>query len=439
MHSMPRRDDVQRPPAGTQLAAKRPRERGRPATRTAVPWGGERMFDHGRPPHYNEVVSQPLDRSHVPPDAPVTASPIRWRLASEEVPGALFSLDRLVERHVGVGQYRSMEFLHVNAKQVINRVPRESKVPFRYTINPYRGCSHACVYCFARPTHEYLGLDSGEDFDRRIVVKVNAVERLEAELRSPRWGGEHIAMGTNTDPYQKAEAKYHLTRGIVEVLGRYGNPFSVLTKSTLILRDLDVLLEAAERTDVHLALSIGTLDREVWRLTEPGTPPPDKRVAAVRKLNQAGIPCSVLIAPVLPGLSDRDDQLEEVALACLDAEATSISPIALHLRPGVREHYLGWLARTRPDLAALYRERFGRRSYQPEEEQQHIRSVVDRAVARASNPSARAEARETPARRRARFETGHEQALVNSERSGSRTVAGSHALPGGSEEQMRLF
>ncbi len=339
---------------------------------------------------------------------------LRWRLASDETSRTLFPPDQLMERHVGVGEYRSMEFLHVNARRVINEVPAASKVPFRFTINAYRGCSHACVYCFARPTHEYLGLNLAEDFERRIVVKVNAVERLAAELRSPNWKGDHIAMGTNTDPYQKAEAKYHLTRGIIDVLGSHANPFSILTKSTLVLRDLDVLLRASERTEVRMAFSIGTLDREVWHLTEPGTPPPDKRIEAVRRLNEAGIPCSVLIAPVLPGLSDGDAQLTEVAQACAAAGATSVSPIALHLRSGVREHYLGWLSRRRPDLVALYRDRFRGRAYQGESEQRRICEVVDAAFARATGGARRPS--EQGRREPARFTTGHEAALTDAPR-----------------------
>ncbi len=205
-------------------------------------------------------------------------------------------------------------------------------MPFRFTINAYRGCSHACTYCFARPTHEYLGLNIGSDFERRIVVKINAVERLAAELRSRRWSGEHIAMGTNTDPYQHAEGKYHLTRGIIDVLADARNPFSILTKSTLILRDTKALVAAAKRTEVAVSFSIGTLDREIWRLSEPGTPPPDKRVEALRRLSDAGISCGVLIAPILPGLSDRTEQINEVVEACARAGATSINGVALHLR-----------------------------------------------------------------------------------------------------------
>ena len=288
----------------------------------------------------------------------------------------LFPQAALGEVHVGTGEYRGMEFFHVNARTIVNTVPAASRMPFGYTINAYRGCSHACTYCFARPTHAYLGLGTGEDFESKIVVKVNAVERLRAELRSPRWKGDPIAMGTNTDPYQKAEGKYHLTQGIVTVLAEAGNSFSILTKSTLVLRDLELLADAATRTYVRLAISIGSLDREVWQLTEPGTPPPDKRLDAVRRLSEAGVRCGVLIAPVLPGMSDSDDQLRAVAQACLEAGAVSVTPVALHLRPGVREHYLAWLARTRPELVDLYSQRFRKGSYQARAEQHRITAVV---------------------------------------------------------------
>ncbi|HEY3239844.1 MAG TPA: radical SAM protein, partial [Acidimicrobiia bacterium] len=166
--------------------------------------------------------------------------------------------------------------------------------------------------CFARPTHEYLNLNTGEDFDRKIVVKINAVERTRAEVASPKWGGDLIAMGTNTDPYQRCEGKYRLTRGIIEVLSRARNPFSILTKSTLILRDLDLLAEAARTTRVHAAFSIGTLDEKVWKETEPGTPHPRRRLDAVARLNEAGVPTGVLLAPILPGLSDAPEQVAAV-------------------------------------------------------------------------------------------------------------------------------
>jgi DNA repair photolyase len=145
----------------------------------------------------------------------------------------------------GWGDGRSLhdvEYIHTRAKRIVNHVPEASRMPFRYTINAYRGCAHACTYCFARPTHEFLGMNAAEEFERRIVVKVNAVEKLRRELRDPRWGGDHIAMGTNTDPYQPAEGRYKLTRGIIEVLGEARNEFSILTKSPMIVRDLDVLV-----------------------------------------------------------------------------------------------------------------------------------------------------------------------------------------------------
>jgi DNA repair photolyase len=299
----------------------------------------------------------------------------RWPMEEDEKANTLFG-GAWPERHVGRGEYRGLEFLHVNSRTIINQVPPASRMAFRYTINAYRGCSHACAYCFARPTHEFLGLGTGEDFERRIVVKVNAVERARAELFSPRWQGDLIAMGTNTDPYQHAEGKYHLTRGIIEVLSERRNPFSILTKSTLVLRDLALLADAAGRTSVRVNLSIGTLDREVWRLTEPGTPPPDKRLEAVRRLNQAGVPCGVLVAPVLPGLSDAEEQVTAVVEACRDAGARGVSTVALHLRPGVREHYLAWLASVRPDLTDLYARRFSRGAYQPKREQERLSGLV---------------------------------------------------------------
>jgi DNA repair photolyase len=236
--------------------------------------------------------------------------------------------------------------------------------------------------CFARPTHDYLGLDIGADFDSKIVVKVNAVERVRAELAAKRWAGDPIAMGTNTDPYQRCEGKYHLTRGIVQALGEARNPFSILTKSTLILRDLPLLAEAAERTKVRVNFSIGTLDEATWKATEPGTPHPRQRVEAVRRINEAGIPCGVLVAPVIPGMSDHPDQVEEVVRACADAGAVSVSAMLLHLRPVVKHHYLGWLAKHRPDLLPMYERRYRRSGYLPKADHAPLREIVKRVHGR---------------------------------------------------------
>lgn len=230
--------------------------------------------------------------------------------------------------------------------------------------------------CFARPTHEYLGLNIGEDFDRKIVVKINAVEKLRAELASTTWRGEAVAMGTNTDPYQRCEGKYRLTRGVLEVLAEHGNPFSILTKSALVLRDLDVLTAAAQRADVTVNFSIGTLDERVWRATEPGTPHPRRRLDALRQMSAAGIRTGALVAPVLPGLSDDPALLREVSDAIRDAGGRVLGVVPLHLRPGVREHFLDWLAGFDPGLHADYLRRYARGAYAPRHYTERLRESI---------------------------------------------------------------
>jgi len=308
-------------------------------------------------------------------------SELRWRLADEaRDQGALFELP-VFEREPGRGEFRGMEFLHVRAQRIINEV-KGAPFGFSYTINAYRGCSHACTYCFARPTHTYLDLDADRDFERRIVVKVNAVSLLRAELQPRRWAGDLIAMGTNTDPYQRCEGKYHLTRDIVEVLSERANPFSILTKSTLVLRDLPLLAEAARRTDVRVNLSVGTLDEDVWRATEPGTPHPRRRLEAVEQLNEAGVPCGVLVGPVLPGLSDAPEQLDAVVGAAVSAGARGITSVLLHLRPGVREVFFSRLAETHPQQLADYRRRYRNRAYLPKPDQAAHAALVRDLVRR---------------------------------------------------------
>ncbi len=306
---------------------------------------------------------------------------LRWDLVDEPHAQQTLFEEPVFEREPGRGEYRGMEFLHVRAHRIVNEV-KGAPFGFRWSINAYRGCSHACTYCFARPTHTYLDLDADRDFERRIVVKVNAVSLLRRELDPRRWGGDLIAMGTNTDPYQRAEGKYRLTRGIVEVLSEAGNPFSILTKSTLVLRDVALLADAARRTSVRVNLSIGTLDEDVWRATEPGTPHPRRRVHAVEALNAAGVPCGVLVAPVLPGLSDRPEQLDEVVGACVAAGARSISAVLLHLRPGVREVYLSRLADTHPHLVADTERRYRGRAYAPPGDQSALATLVRDLVRR---------------------------------------------------------
>jgi DNA repair photolyase len=229
--------------------------------------------------------------------------------------------------------------------------------------------------CFARPSHKYLNFDAGRDFERRIVVKVNAPEVLRRELRKKSWTGAHVAMGTNTDPYQRCEGRYRLTRGVLEVLRDYANPCSVLTKSPLLLRDLDLFVELAGTAGFSANLSIGTLDEEVWRRSEPGTPHPKARMAAVKQLVAAGIPCGILMAPILPGISDSSEQLRAVVRAAADAGASHLTPLTLHLRPGVKEEFLPWLEQAYPELVPDY-QRLYRGSNAPKAVREEIANRV---------------------------------------------------------------
>jgi DNA repair photolyase len=277
-------------------------------------------------------------------------------------------------------------FYEVHAKSVLNRVPEKSRMPFRWTINPYRGCAHACVYCFARPTHKYLDFDAGRDFEREIVVKVNAPEVLRAELARPSWKREHVAMGTNTDPYQWVEGRYRLMVGIWEALRDACNPCSILTKSPLLLRDLELMREIAERTSISACLSIPTLDEKAWRATEPHTPNPRARLEAVAELNRAGIPTGVLIAPLMPGINDAPHQVEPLLELATEAGATSVGGIALHLRGEVKDVFMEWLRAQRPDLVPRYQELYRRGAYAPREERERLSRMVRR---RGANPGFR--------------------------------------------------
>jgi DNA repair photolyase len=279
-------------------------------------------------------------------------------------------------------EFRGMTFYEIRARSIINKVPASSRMFFTWTINPYRGCTHACVYCFARNTHTYLDLDAGHDFDSKVIVKVNAGELIRHELAAPRWSGAAIAMGTNVDVYQRAEGRYRLMPEILAALRDHANPFSILTKGTLILRDLDLLKQAAEVTRVGLAVSVGFVDETVWRSVESGTPSPRRRLEVVRRLTDAGFPVSVLMAPILPGLTDTDESIDETVAAIAAAGAAGVTPIPLHLRRGAREWYAAWLTRTHPALAPRYRELYGDGSYLPESYQAEIGARVRMAARR---------------------------------------------------------
>ena len=230
--------------------------------------------------------------------------------------------------------------------------------------------------CFARNTHTYLDLDAGHDFDSKIVVKVNAPQLVRRELAAKKWRGEHIAMGTNVDVYQRAEGKYRLMPGILAALLEARNPYSILTKGTLILRDLDLLTASAEVTEVGLSVSVGCADEELWRTLEPGTPSPRRRLGVCATLSEHGLRCGVLMGPVVPFLSDSPAQLEATVRQAAEAGATHVSPIVLHLRPGAREWFLAWLGEHHPALVPRYRGLYGRGAYAPRDYQERISAQV---------------------------------------------------------------
>jgi DNA repair photolyase len=230
--------------------------------------------------------------------------------------------------------------------------------------------------CFARNTHTYLDLDAGADFNSKVVVKVNAPELLRRKLASPRWQGEHIAMGTNVDCYQRAEGRYQLMPGIIRALRDTANPFSILTKGTLILRDIELLASAAEVTSVGLNVSAGFVDPALWRSVEPGTPSPARRLETCATLNDHGLSCGVLMGPIIPYLSDSLGQLEATVKQIADAGAIHIVPIVLHLRPGAREWFFRWLRENHPGLVERYEELYGRRAYAPKAYQARISGQV---------------------------------------------------------------
>ncbi|MEV0603266.1 Rv2578c family radical SAM protein [Streptomyces sp. NPDC050315] len=332
---------------------------------------------------------------------------MRWNNLSEQTAdpsgpartAALFGTD-VVSRIIDTPEFAGVTFHEVRARSIVNRVPGASRMPFEWTVNPYRGCTHACVYCFARRTHSYLDLDTGLGFDSQIVVKVNAPDLLRRELSGRRWRGDHIAMGTNVDCYQRAEGRYRLMPGIIEALREHANPFSILTKGTLILRDLDLLRAAAEVTDVGISMSVGFLDRELWRTVEPGTPSPERRLDTVRTLTEHGIGCGVLMAPVIPFLGDHPDQLRATVRAIAAAGASSVTPLVLHLRPGAREWFMTWLTEHHPHLVPRYERLYAGGAYAPKWYQRRItRQVHDLATEYGIGPSRPATHRRIPPQR----------------------------------------
>jgi DNA repair photolyase len=252
------------------------------------------------------------------------------------------------------------EYREEPCRTALNRV---RGMPFAWSLNPYMGCVHRCTFCYVRAFEHRADRPSDHRYGQSIRVKVNVVDVLRRELARPSWQGEGIAIGAATDPYQPAEGRYRLTRGCLEGLAGACNPFSLITRSPLVVRDVDVLREAAARADVSVNFSVPTLDHDVWRRTEPGTAPPRQRLRALKTLVDAGIKAGVGMAPILPELSDKPSQLAEVVKAARDAGATHVWCNVLYLRPGTREHFLGCLAEDWPELLPLYERLYEGRAY----------------------------------------------------------------------------
>ena len=274
-----------------------------------------------------------------------------------------------VVRSVQTPEFAGITFHEVLAKTALNHVPGASNaMPFAWTINPYRGCSHSCVYCFARNTHTYLELDAGKDFDNEIIVKINVAEVLAKELRTKRAVIPAVALGTNTDPYQRAEGRYRLMPGVIAALAQSGTPFSILTKGTLLRRDLPLLVEANGQVPVSLAMSIAIFDDDLQQAVEPGTPTAKARLATVSAVREAGLDCAVFMMPILPHLTDTNAHLDEAPRQIKAAGATSVLYTALHLRPGTKEWFMQWLELHHPQLVEKYRFMYyGVNSYAPKD------------------------------------------------------------------------
>lgn len=284
--------------------------------------------------------------------------------------------DGSVVRTFDAPEAMGINFHEVRARSALNHVPG-GRYGFSWTINPYRGCTHGCVYCFARRTHTYLDLGAGRDFEREIVVKVNVPELLRRELARPSWRRDLVALGTNTDPYQWVESRYLMMPEILEALGEAETPVSVLTKSPMVMRDIKIFKRLARRgLPVSVNLSVPTLDEDAWRATEPHTPSPAARLDAVAELRRCGIDSGVLIAPLMPGINDDPDQVRPIVERARKAGATFLGGVALHLRDEVKDVFFAWLQAKRPDLLPEYEQLYGDRAYmRPADRQRATRAL----------------------------------------------------------------
>ncbi len=269
--------------------------------------------------------------------------------------------------HVGV------EYREEPCKVALNRVRGMS---FKWSLNPYMGCVHRCTFCYVRAFEHRADRPFDDRYGTSIRVKINVADVLRKELAKASWEREWVAIGAATDPYQPAEGRYELTRACIEALGEAANPFSIITRGPMIVRDVDVLVEAARHASVSVTFSIPTVDDEVWRKTEPSTAHPRQRLRALKRLVDAGIKVGVGMAPILPGISDHPDQLAEVVRAAREAGATGVWANMLFLRPGTREHFLEHLSEDWPELVPLYDELYAGRAYLPSAQVKPVRTQV---------------------------------------------------------------
>jgi len=286
------------------------------------------------------------------------------------------------------------EYRHEPCRNALNRV---RGMPFAWSLNPYMGCAHRCTFCYVRAFEARADRPSDDRYGASIRVKTNVADVLRRELARPSWAPEAVAVGAATDPYQPAEGRYRLTRACIEAFAAVANPFSIITRGPLIVRDIDVLAEAARRARVTVTFSVPTLDEEIWRRTEPGTAPPRQRLRALARLVEAGVTASVGMAPILPGLSDRPELLADVVREARAAGATGIWANLLYLRPGTREHFLAALERDWPELLPEYERLYRRGAYLPRREADPVRERV-RLLARSHGIRDRRRVRLEPAR-----------------------------------------
>ncbi|MFT3660914.1 MAG: Rv2578c family radical SAM protein [Gordonia sp. (in: high G+C Gram-positive bacteria)] len=309
---------------------------------------------------------------------------MRWAGQSADADdGGLPGLDRAgLVRTVQTPEFAGITFHEVLAKSALNKVPEGSRMPFKYTVNTMRGCSHACRYCFARPTHEYLGLDPDADFDSQLVVKLNVAAVLRKELRRRSWQRETVALGSNTDPYQRAEGRYRLMPGVITALAESGTGMSILTKGTLIRRDLPLLRAARQAVDVQVGVSLAMLDDDLRRQLDPGAPSPRARLDLIRALADAGFRPHVMVAPVIPYLTDDSSQLDALLAALAESGASRITAFPLHLRGSTRGVFLDWVGEHHPALLRRYRTLYSRGGYVRPEYSAKLREKMAPLVAR---------------------------------------------------------